>query len=200
VRKGNQAHLVEVVTIEAVETLSPDEKRPRCSVFIATSLDGCIARKDGGLDFLRVVERPDEDYGYSAFFASIDTMIIGRGTYEAALAFPSWPYAGKRCVVLTHSTHAPRHGEELHAGELGPLLSRLHAEGAKRAYVDGGAVIRSFLAEGLIDELTLSIVPVLVGDGIPLFGPGSREHRLEWRETRAFPSGLVQMRYGSSPA
>ena len=86
-------------------------QRPRCSVFIATSLDGYIARPDGTFDFLSIVERPNEDYGFADFFASVDALVIGRNTYETALAFPEWPYAGKRCIVLTHRETPSVHGD-----------------------------------------------------------------------------------------
>jgi dihydrofolate reductase len=169
--------------------------RPRCSVFIAVSLDGFIARRDGGIDWLSIVERPGEDYGYARFFAEVDALIVGRRTYDAALGFPSWPYAGKRCVVLAHDPPPARHGERFHAGPPAPLLAALHADGVRRVYVDGGAVIRLFLSENLIDDLTLSIVPVLLGDGIRLFDDAGATRRLRTIESRVFPSGLVQIAY-----
>ena len=125
--------------------------RPICSIFIAISLDGFIARQDGAIDWLSLVERPGEDYGFQAFFATVDTLVVGRKTYETALGFDAWPYIGKRCVVLTHGELAGRHGERAHSGELGALVERLHADGARRVYVDGGNVIGQFLSVGLID-------------------------------------------------
>src|SRR5262249_18784204 len=89
--------------------------RPVCSVFITTSLDGYVARRDGSIDWLDLVHRPGEDYGYGRFWEALDAVVIGRGTYETALGFPSWPYAGKRCVVLTHAAFERRHDEEFHA-------------------------------------------------------------------------------------
>src|SRR5262245_14744427 len=124
--------------------------RPQCSVYIATSLDGFIARSNGGIDWLSIVERPGEDYGFKTFFDSIDTMVMGRKTYETALSFDAWHYEGKRCIVVTHTAPAPRHGVELHAGDLEALVERLGAEGSKRVYVDGGTVIAQFLARKLI--------------------------------------------------
>lgn len=168
-----------------------------CSVFIAVSVDGFIARSDGSLDWLSIVESPGEDYGYQRFFDAIDTLVIGRSTYEVALGFDPWPYRGKRCVVLSHREASARHGEEFFAGEVTALAERLAAEGSKRVYVDGGAVIRQFLSAGLIDDLTLSVIPLLLGAGIPLFGSGSaRDQRLELLGSQSFPSGLVQLRYG----
>lgn len=170
-------------------------QRPRCSVFIATSLDGYIARPDGTFDFLTLVERPNEDYGFADFFGSVDALVIGRNTYETALAFPDWPYAGKRCVVLTHREAPSVHGEQFFAGAPGALVEQLGLSGAQRLYVDGGAVIRQFLADGLIDDLTLSIVPVLLGQGVALFGAEVPEQRLVLENSKSYESGLVQLRY-----
>jgi dihydrofolate reductase len=174
--------------------------RPRCSVFIATSLDGYIARRDGTFDFLSLVERPDEDYGFAEFFASIDALVIGRNTYETALAFPEWPYAGKRCIVLTHRETPSAHGEQFFAGAPAALVDQLGLSGAQRLYVDGGAVIREFLAQDLIDDLTLSIVPVLLGQGVALFGPEVPEQTLHLEGTQAYESGLVQLCYAKRRA
>lgn len=169
--------------------------RPRCSVFIATSLDGFIARPDGTFDFLSIVEQPDEDYGFAEFFGTVDALVIGRNTYETALAFPEWPYPGKRCIVLTHRETPSVHGEQFFAGAATALVEQLALSGAQRLYVDGGAVIRDFLAAGLIDDLTISIVPVLLGSGISLFGAEVPEQRLALDSSQAYPSGLVQLRY-----
>src|SRR3954469_13691836 len=111
--------------------------RPRCSVFIATTADGFIARGDGRIDWLSVVQREGEDYGYERFFDSIDALVIGRKTYETALGFGEWPYAGKKCIVLTHGTMNAKHGEEHYSGPLEGLLARLGTEGVKRVYIDG---------------------------------------------------------------
>jgi dihydrofolate reductase len=174
-------------------------QRPRCSVFIASSLDGFIARPDGTFDFLSVVEREGEDYGFADFFGSIDALVIGRNTYETALAFPEWPYAGKRCIVLTHRETPSAHGEQFFAGEPEALLE-LALAGAQRLYVDGGAVIRAFLASNLIDDLTVSVVPVLLGQGISLFGSEVPEQRLSLQSCKAYESGLVQLCYARPSA
>lgn len=166
-----------------------------CAVFIAATLDGYIARRDGGLDFLDRVQREGEDYGYSSFFAACDALVIGRKTYDTALGFPDWPYKGKRCLVLTHRPAASRYGEEFTDQKPRALLDWLGQQGVRTVYVDGGDVIRQFLAEKLVDELTLSIVPMLLGDGVPLFGPGLPELPLELVSSRSWPSGLVQLHY-----
>ncbi|MFT3923491.1 MAG: dihydrofolate reductase family protein [Myxococcales bacterium] len=169
--------------------------RPQCSVFIAISADGFIAREDGSLDWLARVERPGEDYGYGAFADSVDALVIGSETYRVALGFPRWPYGDKRCLVLTRRELTARHNEEFFDGSVEDLVSQLAAQGARHLYVDGGAVIRQFLAARLVDRLTLSVIPVLLGSGIPLFGGGNSEQDLRLEQARTFPSGLVQLSY-----
>ncbi len=175
--------------------MTPVMGRPRCSVFIAASLDGFIARRDGGIDWLSIVETPGEDYGYARFFAAVDALVLGRGTYDTVRGFAAWPYGDKRCVVLAHDPPEAQHGETFHAGPPAPLLERLHADGVRRVYVDGGAVIRQFLGDGLIDDITLSIIPVILGDGIRLFDGGGPGRRLRLQASQAFASGLVQLTY-----
>ena len=168
----------------------------QCSVFIATSLDGFIARRDGGIDWLSLVEMAGEDYGYGRFAASVDVLIMGRNTYDTALGFPAWPYTGKRVIVLTSRPFEPVHGEEARSGaDLPALVEELAADGVGRAYVDGGNVIRQFLAAGLIDDLTLSIIPIVLGSGKPLFGELGAELVLHLESTQSWPSGLAQLRY-----
>lgn len=160
------------------------------------SLDGYIARDDGSVEWLSAVERPGEDYGYGTFFGAIDTLVIGRNTYETVVSGRKWPYAGKRCVVLTHRPGTPRHGEQLSAADPDEVVQRLRRDGARHAYIDGGAVIRQFLDARLIDDLTVSVIPILLGRGIPLFTAGDVEHNLTLREARSWSSGLAQLRYG----
>lgn len=121
---------------------------------------------------------------------------MGRKTYETVLGFDAWPYAEKRCVVVTSDTgRSARHGEAFFAGELSTLFDRLEAEGAKRVYVDGGAIIAQALKAGLVDDFTLSIIPVQLGQGTPLAPNRGRDLRLDLLEHRAFESGLVQLSY-----
>src|SRR5690349_5740088 len=114
----------------------------QCSIYIAASLDGFIARTDGRIDWLSIVERPGEDYGYRKFFDSVDVLILGRKTYETVLGFDAWPYEGKRCVVLTNNAASfaatAKHGETFYSGLPADLVAKLEAEGVARAYVDGG--------------------------------------------------------------
>ncbi len=170
--------------------------RPIGSVFLAVSVDGYIARPDGRTDWLSSVERPGEDYGYRRFFDSVDAMVMGRKTYDAALGFGEWPYGDKRCVVLTHRPPAkPRRGETFYAGHPAALMERLATEGVRRVYVDGGAVVSEFLRLGLVDDLTLSVIPVVLGEGVALFNPPAPERALALESCESFPSGLVQLRY-----
>lgn len=165
----------------------------RFAVYIATSLDGYIARADGGLDWLAPFE--GEDHGYHAFVAGVDALVIGRGTYDTVLGFPAWPYGDKRVIVCTRRPAAPGHGEEIWSGAPADLAARLDGEGVRRVYLDGGALVSSFLRERLVDELTLHLIPVLLGDGIPLFARGLPETALRLVESKAYPSGLVQLHY-----
>ena len=171
--------------------------RPRTSAFVGVSLDGFLARSDGSIDWLSPYE--GEEHGYTAFFDSIDTVVIGRKTYEFVLTVLGpgrpWVYGGKRCIVMTHRPVEGRNGERTYAGEPAALLAQLEGEGARHVYVDGGVVIRSFLAARLLDELTLTIVPSLIGEGLPLFGGVKVESGLVLALVKSFGDRLVQLRY-----
>lgn len=171
------------------------QNHPRCSVFIAISLDGYIARPDGGIDWLSIVESPGEDYGFQEFFDSVDVVLLGRNSYDKVLGFPEWYYPNKRVIVLTHRPTESRHGEEFYSGDVETLVRQLGERGVRRVYVDGGIVIQQFLAAQLIDDLTISVIPILLGSGIPLFAAGAPEARLELESTQSWSSGLVQLRY-----
>lgn len=183
-------------------TAPPD--RPAVAVFIAATLDGFIAADDGSIAFLDCVQAPGEDYGFQAFFHGIDTVVLGRNTWETVTGFGEWPFVGKKVVVLTHRPLTAQHNEIVYAGALETLLVQLGRDGARRIYLDGGNVIRQALAEGVVDEMTLSTIPVLLGRGRPLFGAdagASGWPGMLWRLTAidAFPSGLVQCRWQRTP-
>jgi dihydrofolate reductase len=167
------------------------------SVFVGTSVDGFIARKNGSFDFLPA--DGGEPHGYEEFMASVDALVIGRNTFDVVRAMPAWPYGQKRVVVL--SSHAVdlsdvRDGVvEQMAGSPEEIVAKLAASGAKHLYVDGGITIQRFLRAGLVDRLIITRVPVLIGEGIPLFGPVPRDIRLEHVSTQTFRSGMVKSEY-----
>lgn len=176
----------------------------KSTVFIATSLDGFIAREDGAIDWLPTGDATgdDEDYGYRAFIETVDALVMGRHTYELVRSFAEWPYGKMRVVVLS------RRGVEIPAdladrvetmsGSPAEVVVRLAERGMKHLYVDGGLTIQRFLADGLITRMIITRVPIVIGRGIPLFGPTSHDIRLRHIRTTAFPSGLVQGEYETS--
>ena len=166
------------------------------TVFVGTSVDGFIARPDGTFDFLD--EGGGEPHGYEEFFATVDALVIGRHTFETVLAFPEWPYGDKRVVVLSSrplDLSGVRGKVEQMSGSPAEIVTRLAAQGAHHLYVDGGITVQRFLREGLVDRLVISRVPVLIGEGIPLFGSLPRDIRLRHVATRHYPGGLVQSEY-----
>jgi dihydrofolate reductase len=168
-----------------------------CSVFIGTSLDGFIARPNGSFDFLP--EGGGEPHGYKEFMATIDALVIGRKTFETVLAFPEWPYGDKRVVVLSSrplDLSKVRGGVvEQMAGAPAEIVSKLAASGAHHLYIDGGITVQNFLRAGLIQRLIITRVPVLIGEGIPLFGALLHDVRLRHVATQQYPSGLVKSEY-----
>jgi dihydrofolate reductase len=169
-------------------------------VFIATSIDGFIARPDGNIDWLTKFATGNEDTGYNAFVDSFDGVVMGRGTFETALSFGTWPF-NKPVVVVSQTLTQSKLRTDLRAkvrfSRLSPkpLMDELAINGWRRVYVDGGKVIQSFLKEGLISDMILTRVPVLLGNGLSLFGPLEGDVALGHVSTVAFPSGLVQSKY-----
>lgn len=166
------------------------------SVFIGTSVDGFIARLNGEFDFLPADPEP---HGYDEFIASVDALVIGRKTFETVLAFPAWPYGDKRVVVLSSRPvdfSGVRGGVvEQMSGSPASIVARLAESSAHHLYIDGGITIQRFLRAGLIQRLIITRVPVLIGEGIPLFGSLPHDVKLRHVSTRSFPSGLVQSEY-----
>ena len=169
----------------------------QASVFVGTSVDGFIARENGGLDFLP--EAGGEAHGFEEFLASVDAVVIGRKTFETVLAFACWPYGRKRVVVLSSRPldfSAVREGRvEQMAGSPREIVSKLADSGVRHIYVDGGITIQGFLSAGLIERLVITRVPVLIGEGIPLFGALPRDIKLRHVVTQNYPSGLVKTEY-----
>ena len=176
------------------------ETNIKVSVFIATSVDGFIARSDGDVAWLHEIEPIEggDDAGYSEFFDSIDVLVMGRGSFEKVLEF-DWPYGSKPVIVLSQSLGAVHETlrERVRADDSSPkdLIAKLSQEGYRHIYLDGGRVIQSYLREGLVDEITLTTIPVLIGDGIPLFGQLDVEIKLWLLGTQSWGNGLVQSKY-----
>ena len=168
----------------------------KASVFVGTSLDGFIARTDGTFDFLP--PGGGEPHGYDEFMASVDAVVMGRKTYETVLAFDTWPYGQKPVFVLSTRPLAPAPYAAVVEHLSGPLVSiphQLEARGIRHIYVDGGITVQGFLRAGLIQRLIITRVPVLIGTGIPLFGPTMADISLKHIATRQYASGLVQSEY-----
>jgi dihydrofolate reductase len=167
------------------------------SVFIGTSVDGFIARLNGSFDFLPA--GGGEPHGYNEFFASVDALVIGRKTFESVLAFPEWPYGGKNVVVLSTQkldlSKVLAGRVEQMQGSPREIVSKLEGRGIRHIYVDGGVTIQRFLREGMIQRLIITRVPVLIGEGIPLFGSLLKDIRLEHVQTWHYGSGLVKTEY-----
>ena len=173
-------------------------ERPKCTVFVGISVDGFMARPDGRFDFLP--EQP-EDHGFDAFMATVDALVMGRNTFEVVLPFETWPYGKTRVVVLSSRpldlSAATARGAvvEQMNGSPEEIVARLGERGARHLYVDGGDTIQRFMRAGLIDRLVITRVPVLIGQGISLFGALAADVQLRHVQTRTFPSGLVQTEY-----
>jgi dihydrofolate reductase len=182
--------------------MTEDQAVPGCAVFVGVSLDGFIARPNGDVDWLMGEGGGDgAEYGYNEFIADIDAIVMGRRTFEKVLTFEKWYYGHKRVVVLSHQpldlSGAQARGSvvELMAGSPPDIVSELAASGASRLYVDGGITIQQFLRAGFIHRLIISRLPVLIGEGIPLFGSLPHDIRLSHITTRTYPGGMVQSEY-----
>jgi dihydrofolate reductase len=172
----------------------------RATAYIAASVDGFIAREDGDLDWLHEAGAPsgEEDYGYRDFMQTVEAIVMGRHTYEKVRTFGGWPYDEPVVVLASDSLTIPPELRDSVEGMSGPpaeVLARLSARGFQHVYVDGGRTIQRFLAAGAIDRLIVTRVPVLIGRGIPLFGPVPADIRLRHMGTRQFNTGVVQSEY-----
>ena len=168
----------------------------KMSVFVGISVDGFMARLDHTLDFLPA--GGGEPHGYDEFIATVDALLIGRKTYETVLAFDAWPYGQKPVFVLSSRPLAPAPASAVVEHLSGPpadIVAQLARRGFQHAYVDGGITIQQFLQAGLIQRLTITRVPVLIGTGIPLFGATAHDIALKHIATRQYASGLVQSEY-----
>ena len=169
----------------------------KTSVFVGVSLDGFIARPNGQFDFLPA--GGGEPHGYAEFIATVDVIVLGHKTFEIVLSLPEWPYGSKRVVVLSSrpldlSAVRGRPVEQM-AGTPAEIVAKLAGQGARHLYVDGGITVQNFLKAGLIQRITITRVPVLIGSGIPLFGPLEQDFRLQHIATQTYASGLVKSEY-----
>jgi dihydrofolate reductase len=169
----------------------------KASVFVATSLDGFIARENGGLDWLP--ENGGEPHGYDEFMATVDALVIGRKTYETVLEFEKWPYGDKPVIVLSTTLsglNAPDGAVcEVFSCSPSEVTGCLEERGVSHIYVDGGVTIQGFLRAGLIQRMTITRIPVLLGTGISLFGPVPHDIRFQHMWTKSYRSGMVQSEY-----
>ena len=170
------------------------------TVFIATSLDGYIADKDGGLDWLNSIPNPDNlAMGWVNFIDRIDALVMGRRTFDKVCSFNcEWPYS-KPVFVLSNSLKSIPEGYEAKAepikGSLSKVIEKIHQRGYKHLYIDGGVTVQSFLKEDLIDEIIITTIPILLGGGTPLFGELSRQIQFEHVKTEVFLNAIVQNHY-----
>ena len=168
-------------------------------VYIATSIDGFIATSDGGIDWLREIPNPEKsDYGYSEFINNIDAIVMGRNTFDKVLTFGKWPYSRPVFVLSKSTFNLPQHLEgkaEILNGNVKDLTNQLEDRGYKNLYIDGGKVIQSFLKEDLIDEIIITRIPVILGDGISLFGKIDISLKYRHTKTEIFNDSLVKSCY-----
>lgn len=171
----------------------------KLSLFIATSLDGYIAKPNDDLSFLKLVEKEGEDYGYTEFIATIDALIVGRKTYDFVLKEigPAHYDNGQRDVYVITKTERPKVGRTtFYTGNLTDLVNQLKSKNGKNIYCDGGAeIINQLLQHDLIDDFTISIIPILVGNGTRLFKDNRPEQQLEFVNSKSFDTGLLQVYY-----
>ncbi|PTQ84898.1 dihydrofolate reductase [Trichococcus patagoniensis] len=172
------------------------EKR-NVKVYIAVSLDGYIAHSDGNIEWLDSVARSDEDYGYANFIETIDTVIMGRKTYDKVLSFGGeFPHAGRECFVFSRTERGSDGQVHFYNGPVEDLLDQIRRKPGKDIFIDGGSeAIDLFREKGLIDSYTVSIIPILLGEGIPLFKESNKELPLQLIAAKTFDSGLVQLTY-----
>lgn len=166
-------------------------------LYIACSLDGYIAKPNDDLSFLSIVEQAGEDYGYGEFIQTIDTVILGRKTYEwIKKHVPEFVHADKTTYVITRTERPAIDNTSFYTGNLKDLIDTLKSKSGKHIFIDGGAeVVHELLAQKLIDEFVISIIPILVGDGTRLFKDGRPEQQMQLVSSKQFKTGLVQLHY-----
>ncbi|MCU0391867.1 MAG: dihydrofolate reductase family protein [Thermoflexibacter sp.] len=175
-------------------------KKRKLILYIAMSVDGYIARKNGDLDWLDTVAQEGEDYGYQDFINQIDTVVVGRKTYEKVISMvgiEGFPHKDKVCYVMTRQAHQTEGNVIFYHGDLAQLITELKAQQSeKHIFCDGGAeIVNELMKANLIDEYIISIIPNYLGSGILLFKEGRPETKLELIDCKKYPTGLVQLHY-----
>jgi dihydrofolate reductase len=175
------------------------ENPPRIKLYIACSLDGFIAREDGSIDWLTEYDNnPETDYGYSEFYESIGTVLMGRKTYEQVLGFGEWPYEEKKAYVFTRQKESLHHEKnvEFISGDIAEFVRRLKENTNQDIWLVGGSqLIKAFLKENLVQDLIVFVVPIILGGGIPLFDHIGKEIKLETGRIEKYENGLVRLDY-----
>lgn len=166
-------------------------------LFIAASMDGYIAAPNDDLSFLSLVNKEGEDYGYASFIKTVDTVIVGRKTYDWVMAnVPEFSHADKTTYIITRSPKPAIGNTTFYTGNLKDLVAELKSKKGKNIFCDGGSeIIQELLNEKLIDEMTVSIIPILLGEGTRLFKDGRPEQKLKLVSTKQFDTGLTQLHY-----
>lgn len=173
------------------------ETQRKVILYIAMSLDGFIAKPNDDLSFLSIVQKEGEDYGYSEFTNSVDTVMLGRKTYDWVMTqVPEFPHSDKNTFVITRSPKPAIGKTQFYIGNLKELVSNLKKENGKNIFIDGGAeIVNALLKDNLIDEFIVSVIPVILGDGVRLFHNGNPESNLRLVSSKQFDTGLVQLHY-----
>lgn len=168
-------------------------------IYIAMSLDGYIATESDDLSFLSLVEQENEDYGYGDFVKTVDTVIVGRKTYDKVLSMGyEFPHANKESYIITRTPKASIGSIQFYTGDLKVLVDKLKQQAGGHIYCDGGAqIIHELLNGKLVDELIISVIPILLGGGVRLFKDGRPAHKLELVAVKQFEKGLAQLHYKS---
>jgi len=171
--------------------------RRKVILYIATSLDGYIAKPNDDLSFLSIVEQEGQDYGYADFVKTVDTVIVGRKTYDKVISMGfDFPHADKDAYIITRTLRPTIGSVKFYSGDLKTLVGKLKTESGKNIYCDGGAeIVNELLKDNLIDEFIISVIPILVGNGTKLFKDNRPEQKLELVSVKSFDKGLTQLHF-----